>query len=366
MTARGRPARILEITSYPPPHAGWGVRVRHVRARLLAMGHECVVLNIGKSRKISSPHYVDVQNGIDYCWKVLRFSHQGYTVHAHVNGDSPKGLALTLVAQLINACCGRRCFLTFHAGPVQRYFPSSQSFWFGPAFWLAFRLPRTIICNSDAVKAQIVSYGIDARKIVPIPAFSTQYLHFERVALDERLERFFTRWDPVVCSYVFFRTEFFIESLVDAVALLTRRFPRLGLVIMGSDSGSDPIVRRLAAQGLEDRVLLAGDLSHDAFLTVLERARLYIRTPSKDGVCSSVLEAMSLRVPVVAAENGTRPPGVVTFTANDPQDLAVKVEAVLVHYDHIRRALVVPPVRDTVTDEANLLAGVVDTEDRAA
>jgi glycosyltransferase involved in cell wall biosynthesis len=110
--------------------------------------------------------------------------------------------------------------------------------------------------------------------------------------------------------------------------------------------------------GLEKHVLLAGDLPHDEFMTLMTRARLYLRTPKKDGVCSSVLEALSLNVPVVASENGTRPTGVITFKPNDGEDLAAKVSHVLEHNDAIRRTLVPPPIRDTVLDEANLLVGI--------
>ena len=34
-------ARILEISSYPPPRAGWGIRVEYLKKHLEAAGHEC-------------------------------------------------------------------------------------------------------------------------------------------------------------------------------------------------------------------------------------------------------------------------------------------------------------------------------------
>jgi glycosyltransferase involved in cell wall biosynthesis len=349
--------KILEITSYPPPRAGWGVRVEHVKRELERMGHECQVLNIGKSRHLESTEFVGVRNGLDYCWKVLRFCLQGFTVHMHVNGDSPKGFVLSLLAQAIGCLTGRRPFLTFHAGPDQRYFPQSRSRLLVPVFKLMFLMSRTIICNSQVVKDRIVGYGVPAGKVVPIPAFSRQYLQYHPAALDARVEEFFRSHDPVVCSYVFFREEFFIESMIQAVGLLAKRFPRFGLIIMGSDQGSEPIHALIRDLGLDDHVLICGDQPHDEFMTIMARSLIYVRTPKRDGVCSSVLEALSLRVPVVASENGTRPAGVVTFTNDDAQDLAASVGYVLDHHDTIRRALVTPDVRDTVAEEASLLAG---------
>jgi glycosyltransferase involved in cell wall biosynthesis len=350
--------KILEITSYPPPRAGWGVRVQHVKRQLESMGYRCQVLNTGKSRHLASDEFVGAKNGFDFCRKVVRFSMCGFTVHMHVNGDSPKGVVMSLLSLTINRCFGYKPYLTFHAGPEQKFFPQTRSRLFAPLYATIFRLADTIICNSDVVKAKICGYGIAEEKVVPIPAFSRQYLRYEKVPLGERIEQFLRQHDPVVATYLNFRPEFFVDSLVDGLAILTSRYPRLGLVIMGADAGSQAAVDRIRQLGLDNHVLLTGDLPHDEFMTLITRAKLYLRTPKKDGVCSSVLEALSLNVPVVASENGTRPSGVVTFRPNDAEDLAAKVGDVLEHNEAIRRALVPPPIRDTVLDEANLLLGI--------
>jgi glycosyltransferase involved in cell wall biosynthesis len=349
--------RILEITSYPPPRAGWGVRVEHVRRRLESMGHVCDVLNTGKSRKIRSADYVDVQHALDYARKVVRFSLRGYTIHGHINGDSPKGLLLTIFAELVGAACGTRCYLTFHAGPEQRLFPQHRSRLFAPLFRLAFALPQRIICNSQAVKDRIVGYGVRPEKIVPIPAFSTQYLEFDDAGLPPRIEAAVAAADPLLCTYVFFREEFFLDSLADGFARIAERHPRAVLAVMGSDAGSEAFRERIRAAGLERRVVICGDMPHDLFLTLMKRSKIYIRTPKKDGVASSVLEALSLGIPVVAAENGTRPPSVITFAPDDAADLAAKVCETLQHYEAVRAGVVRPEIRDTVADEADLLAG---------
>ena len=67
-----RRARILEITSYPPPRAGWGVRVEFLKQHLEAAGHECVVLNIGKSRNIPSTEYETVGGAPEYLRNLWR------------------------------------------------------------------------------------------------------------------------------------------------------------------------------------------------------------------------------------------------------------------------------------------------------
>ncbi len=356
-----RPAKILEITSYPPPRAGWGVRVEFLKHHLEAAGHECVVLNIGKSRNIPSPEYETVNGAGDYLRKVWRFCRAGFTTHVHINGSTPKGLVLTIAAQVINLIWGKRCVLTFHAGVRQVYFPRSQAPYLMPVFWLMFMLPRTIICNSEAVKAKIREYGVPARKIRPIAAFSRQYLEEESESLDQRLESFYARFDHVVFTYVRVRDGFYLETLIDGFARLARMRSDAGLVICGVAGDINPVLWQKVEQGiaehkLADRVCIVDDLAHEHFLTAMRRSSLYLRTPTSDGVASSVLEALAMGIPVVAAENGTRPAGVITYPPTDAAAMAAMVDGVLSNRDAVVAAIPPVSIPDTLHEEATLLA----------
>ena len=354
------PARILEVTSYPPPRAGWGIRVEFLKERLEREGHECVVLNIGTSRRIPSTEYETVMSGTDFLRKVWRFSRGGFVVHAHANGDSPTGLLLALTAELLNLASGRRCYLTFHAGVIQRHFPRERNIWLAPLFRLLFLIPRRIICNSDAVKACIVRYGIAPEKVAAIPAFSRQYLEFTRVPLPDQVEAFFGRHATVVLTYVRMRPLFYPVTLIDGIAAVMRRRSDVGLVLCGgtghADAGVWPAVQEaIQRHNIQDRICLVDDLDHDAFLSALERSALYLRTPITDGVASSVLESLALGIPVVACDNGTRPAGVVTYAAADAAALAGAVEQVIGHRADVVAALGRVPAPDTLADEVALL-----------
>ncbi|BCS33209.1 hypothetical protein TBR22_A24360 [Luteitalea sp. TBR-22] len=357
-TTRGR---VLEVTSYPPPRTGWAVRTEFVKHRLDAEGHRCVVLNIGPSRHVPSDEYETIAGGGDLLRKVWRYSRDGFTVHAHANGDAWKGALLALAVLTISLVHGRRSVLTFHAGAIQRYFPVHRSWVLTPLYWLLFLLPRDIICNSDAVKACIRQYGVPASKITPIPAFSAQYMEFTKADLPSSLETFFGRFPHVVFTYIRLRTLFYPVTLLEAVARIARQRPDVGVVLCGASAGHfDPEIkaafeRKFAELDIADRVCILEDLGHDAFLTALQRSVLYLRTPITDGVASSVLESIALGTPVVACDNGTRPPGVVLYPAEDAAKMA---EAVLHTIDNraevmARQAGV--EVRDTVADEVALL-----------
>jgi glycosyltransferase involved in cell wall biosynthesis len=352
--------KILQITSYPPPRAGWGMRVEFLKRRLETEGHTCVVLNIGPSRRIPSPEYDTVLGAFDYVQKVWRYSREGFTVHVHANGASPKGFVLAILAEAIAVLCGRRCLLTFHAGIEQIYFPRPKYPALLPVFKLLFALPERIICNSDAVKAKIAEYGVPAAKIVPIPAFSTQYLDYRPVPLAPAVEAFFARFHSVVFCYTKIRPLFYPEELIDGFARVAAERPDVGLLLCGVAGHAegwlwDRVQARIAHHGLADRLCIVEDFNHEEFLTALSRSAMCVRTHLSDGVCSSVLEALALGIPVVATENGDRPRAVLTYPADDPQALARLIHEVLDNRESLSAALLKPEVTDTLAEEAALL-----------
>jgi glycosyltransferase involved in cell wall biosynthesis len=354
-------ARILEVFSYPPPLSGWSVRIQFLKERLESMGHTCTVLNIGPSRAVPSPEYECVLGGADFVAKLWRFSRSGYRVHAHANGHSPKGLALALAALLVNALWGRRPVLTFHGGAAQTYFPRARTpLVMLPAFVAAFAAASRIVCNNEVVKNSLAAYGVHPSKISAIPAFSSEYFAFEPVVLPPAVEAFLTRWPETVFTYIRLRAIFYTDELMEAFETLARVRPSVGFLIcgIGEHAEGDVATRfrsHLQGAALEDRVLCLADLERRSFLTALARAKVCVRSPTTDGVSSSVLEALTLRIPVVASENGNRPPGVITYAATDVADLVSKLTTVLDDRERIARHLPVITADDTLTLEVGLL-----------
>lgn len=355
-----RVAKILEVGPYPPPLAGWSIRIRYVREYLNRAGHDCRALNIGKMRKIPSEEYITVRNRFDYIWKTFYYAARGYTMHMHVNGDGPVGLLLAMIAAVAGCVCFRRIVLTLHAGIDQRYFPRDRSKHFLPLIYLLFRFSKKIICNNEAVKEKIVEFGISPKKVVPIKAFSTAYVEEQDVSLPSHVEEFFAAQDPVIFTYFFLREGFHLDAFVDGLRLLVDDYPQFGIVNAGALEDfeapvKERILRQIDEQGLDKHICFSGDLEHDQFLMLARRSKLYLRTPTSDGESSSVLEALTLGVPVVAAENDNRPPSVITYQHKSGEDLRDKVVHVLENHQEVRDQIVKPPVRDTVADEAAVL-----------
>lgn len=355
--------KILEIGPYPPPPGGWSNRIKLVQERLTEMGHSCPVLNVGETRKIESSEYVTVMTGWDYLRKVIRFTRQGFTSHVHTNGDVwPGGWLLVLVAELVGLMFRKRAVLTFHAGVQQVYFPRARSGWRYPLLKWQFQLASHIICNDEAVKQKILEYGIDSDKVTPILPFNAATVPRELVALDETTENFLGRTGRNLVTYAHLREEYFVEPLLTAFVRLATTLDDVGLIVIGGNDEATPEVQArvqklMDAGGLRGKVLLLPRVSRDVFTTLLQRSRAYVRTPMTDGQCSSVLESLSLGIPVVASDNGNRPPGTYTYPVEDSDQLYRVLENVLVNGHDVSQTCSSKSIaeRDTVGEEADLL-----------
>ena len=344
-------SKILEISNYPPPECGWARQTKLLTEELAKRGAVCEVMNINESRKIRSPEYVDVQNGVDYLVKVLGFALRGYRLHTHVNAESVKGYGLTLAANLIARATGKPAVMTFHGGLPQTYFPRTDSHFLKMAYRLLFLSAGSVICNSVEIKKAIQSYATNGLEIVPIPGFSAQYLRFQKRPLAPAVEDFLARHPPTFFCFVCFRPEYALDALLDGMRRFSEVHPRAGFIWLGFPVKEMPQVEAyLDGQpgGRQKNLLLLGNLDHDTFLTLLSRCFAYLRPPTCDGVSASVLESIALGVPVIAAENGRRPPGVVTFRFGDGADISAKLQYTVENYDSVKRATKIQKVEDNV------------------
>lgn len=349
--------RVLEITPYEPPASGWVARVKMLRRAIEARGGTCEVLDIGPNRKIARPGCVTVMSGGDYVRKLVGFARQRFAFHCHVNAEYFRGLLLALAACLIARMLGNRVITTFHAGAKQPFLRGWRSVALWPLFWAVFRLSHGVVCNSEEVR-QVLRRYVGADRVFAIPAFSVQYMQFETVQLDPALNAFIEQRHPLFSTYLCFRDGFYVDVVVEALSRFRERHRHFGLVLVGTGDGRADFEAQLAARSLTENVYLAGDLSHDRFMTLLSRSALHLRTPTTDGVSSTVLQALSLGIPVVASENGTRPLSVMTYKATDAGAMINRIEAVLRDHAAAVAAVVKPDIRDTVSEEVDLLLGI--------
>jgi glycosyltransferase involved in cell wall biosynthesis len=348
--------KVLQISPYEPPASGWTKRIKLLRRVIEENGGVCEILDIGPSRKLERPGCINVQSGGDYLKKLFRFSRQGFTFHCHINAEYFRGLLLALAACVIARLFGNRVLTTFHGGVKQRDLEGWRRVFVGPFFWLIFSLSDNIICNSASEK-RVLSKFQRSSKIFAIPAFSKQYLEYEKSELSPDVALFIRNQAPVISVYLCFREGFFTDIVIEAISQLVRDWPRLGLVIVGTGDDIELFREQAVKANIQTNICLAGDMGHSPFMTLISKSAIHLRTPITDGVSATVLEALSLRVPVVASANDNRPASVITYAADDAKDLLRVLDSTLRNLPLIVESLTPPVIEDTADTEVRLIFG---------
>jgi glycosyltransferase involved in cell wall biosynthesis len=307
-----------------------------LRKELDARSWDCRVMNLNENRRVRSPAYIDVQNGWDYLFKVVRAVRDGCAIHTRVNAESTDLYILAFMAMFLARLWGRPALLTYGGGHQQTYFPAPRMSLRFLAFSLLFRLPNRIYCNSEAVRRVILTTGISSDRVVAIPHTSAYYAELVPSSLPTDVERFFAAHEGVIFSYVCFRKEFVLDFLAEAIRRFRVMYPMVGFLWLGPWEVEMPKMKEfLHAQGLEDAIFSMGSVPHEMFLNILSHSLAYIRTPMTDGVCSSVLESLKLKIPVLASDNGTRPLGTDLWQDGDVQSLVNLMVEVVQHREEV-------------------------------
>jgi glycogen(starch) synthase len=287
------------------------VHVLGIYRRLVASGIPCVILD---------PSCVGGR--IAFARALLQYIRRGWMVHVHTNGHNRRSWLLALLCGLAGRSSGGR-ILTLHSGMAPAYLVQSST-WDRKLAALVCALYAKVICVSPPIQAAVVSLGIPPERTEIAPAFLNA--DFSQVFLDTRLLAWVKRHQPLFSTTLFFRPEYGFELLVEGLARLRQRYPSFGCVVMGSGERRDDAIQRVREAGLEDNLLLTGDVDHDRCLALISRTDVFVRPTLQDGDSISVREALSLGIPVVASDTGMRPAGAILFRTGDVDSMVAKIE----------------------------------------
>jgi glycogen(starch) synthase len=318
-----RELAVLLVGSYPPPHGGVSVHVASLRGALAEAGVRTEVLNLDP-RAPRSPEYRSVRGGADLMRAVRAQARRGHVVHLHTNGHNVKSWLITLAVALA-ARPAPRVVLTLHSGLLPAFLAEAPR-WLRMTARAALRGFSAIVAVSPEVASALTELGVPAERLTVRPAFLPPRM--PEGDLSEDLRPWASTRYPLLSTALFYRHEYGLDVLLDALVALRRDYPRIGCVVLGSgdpDEARDMVVRRAVA----DAVRLVGDLDHERCLTVMRRSDVFVRPTRADGDSISVREARALGVRTVASRVGTRPEGVHLFAPGDPEDLARAVREAL-------------------------------------
>ena len=315
--------KVLFVGPYPPPHGGISVHVWSAHALLKRTGQQSSVLNIDP-RAPASDAYIKISGSFDFGKQIVRHVWNDWMLYVHTNGHNRKSWTIAAACG-IAAQFGPGATLTLHSGIAPSFIRTAPG-WMRRFIRLACVLHRRVICVNAEIAEAISELGVAREQLEIVPAFLP--IELPEVTLPAEIDSWLRQHSPVMASTMFFRPEYGFELLVEAVARLRAQHPQCGCLVMGTGEDREAASRLVANRQLTDAIYLAGDLDHQMCLALMGRSDVFVRPTFRDGDSISVREAVSLGVPVIASNVGTRPEGVVVFKAGDVDGLVSAIERV--------------------------------------
>lgn len=303
--------KVVLLGPFPPPHGGVQTNLVAIRDYLRRGGHSCDVVNLTRFRREDGDG-VYYPAGAAALMRLL-WRLPADILHLHFGGDLTRRLiGLALYCSLLP---GRKTVLTFHSGG---YPGSPAGRTAAPATFRGFVLRRLdgLIGVNAEIAALFTKFGARQERIRTILPFSVQPPDCS-LPLPERLAAFLGAHSPALLTVGGLEPEYDLPRQIDLMGTILQRYPRAGLLIVGSGSLEESLRAHIAAKPYRDHVVLYGDMPHALTLRATLECDLLLRTTLYDGDSISVREALYIGTPVIATDNGMRPEGVFLIPPSD-------------------------------------------------
>jgi len=315
--------RVLQLGPFPPPHGGIQTNLVSIREFLKDQGLPTFVINLTRHRKVEEDGVFYPKSVLGVIWLLCTLPYE--IIHLHIGGNiQPRLLGLGLF------CClmpGRKAVLTFHSGGYPSS-PEGQTASPRTVRGFVFRRFDRIIAVNQAIADMFLRFGVKSerlRVIVPHSAITPS-----EGELPPTLRSFYAEHAPVLLTVGLLEPEYDLALQMDVLESIRQKFPKAGLVIIGSGSLEYQLREQRDAKPYAEHILLAGDVPHQATLLAINECDVFLRTTLYDGDSVSVREALQFGTPVIATDNGMRPPGVTLFGVSDIAGLERGIEQRLV------------------------------------
>lgn len=303
---------ILQLGPYPPPHGGVQTNLVAIRDYVRRQGDRCRVINLTRYRQREHDDVYFPQSAGELLSLLLRLKYD--IVHLHIGGNVTTRLLLLGLA--CSARPGTKAVLSFHSGG----YPTSEAGktagrWTLRGFVFR-RFDRIIAVNRQLAEMFVQTFGVHRDRVRLI------YPHVLPASIPDtefppQVARFFETHEQVLLSMGWLEPEYDFALQIRALEHVRNHFPGAGLMILGAGRLEPDLRAQLSTLSYAGHVLLAGDVPHDVALMSMARCHLFLRTTWYDGDAISVREALHFGTPVVATDNGMRPPGLTIIPVSD-------------------------------------------------
>ena len=311
---------ILQLGPYPPPRGGVQTNMLAIRDELLRQNFDCSIISITRSETKNSEQGVYHPNNPLEFLRCL-FSIKYDILHLHIGGELTFRVLMLILICSIHA--RGKAFMTFHSGGYTRKKHHTARYWTLRGFVFR-RLNKIIVVNNLMIK-MFYHFGVKNENIKLIPPFVLSHPKPE-TEIPAKFQKFRATHDKILLSVGALEEHYDLEMQINALEKILQNFPKTGLVIIGSGSLENDLRELIAAKTYAENILLAGDTEREIVLHLIENADVLLRTTIFDGDAISIREAIFLGTPVIATDNGMRPPKVKLIPKRDQNALVAKVK----------------------------------------
>jgi glycosyltransferase involved in cell wall biosynthesis len=175
---------------------------------------------------------------------------------------------------------------------------------FGLGRWQAagaLRMSAAFVGDCQAVRRRAVELGIDESRTVIFP-WGVDLDLFRPGPVSGARHRLGWTDNLVALSLRAWEPHYGVDTVVEGFLQAARRTPKLRLILAGDGSLRAPLIDRIEASGLADRVWLPGYISYDDLPMLYHSADVYISGSYGDGSSVSLLEAMACGLPAFVTD----------------------------------------------------------------
>jgi glycosyltransferase involved in cell wall biosynthesis len=313
--------QVLQFGVFPPPDGGVQANVKDIRDYLRTQSIRCGVIHLSRHRQADNDDVFYPKSPLQVLKTALAFPADIW--HFHLGGIVTKEL-LGLYA-VGTSIPGKNTVLTFHSGG----YPSSPDARRAhPLRDLIFRRFDRIVAVNTEIVDMFVRMGVPKAKVRLILPFALPSLP-PPAPIPPAIDAFLNTHSPILLAVCLLEPEYDIALQIDAMGAILERHPNAGLVVIGAGSLEQSLRAHAASKPYPDSILICGNVPRPATLNIMVRADLALRTTWYDGDAVSIREALHFDVPIVATDNGMRPPGLRLIPPRSPEALVDTVLAVL-------------------------------------
>jgi hypothetical protein len=337
---REKPGRMAIVGRLAPPYGGVTVHITRLARLLVESG---IPYRVYDTDGRPDPDRHAVAGGNTPLW-LLKFLATVPEVGVHLHTNNVKTIML---AAAVLPWRKRRLLVSLHSEAPMRWYRGAGLAWQSLWRWCVNRCHHVLAANQP-LDSWLGELGLPPERRSVIPAFlPPSGAEMAAGDLAPQITKFLDDHTPIIGSQGFFgyfvdgKHLYSFDMIHDLILALRRRFPRLGVYTLISDTYEEDhrhtILTDRAESDLESNWIFLSDVANTTAL--YDETDLYLRPTITDGDSVSVRECLFLDTPVVASDAVPRPAGCVLFRNRDRDDMTAKVEGVLTNLEAHRQAL---------------------------